>query len=110
MTQQEFEGMAMRTGTISTHLYDSIERLYMSDSDYHRHNNAMGIDEIKQNFVRRVYGGKYNTPKTILAKTIAELQRENRYALQGNITATKDVLDHHDKMIAYHTTIESKWK
>ena len=67
MTKQEFEKMAIRNNeTISTILYDAIERFYMSENHYHETHGS--IDETKQDFVKRVFNGKVNTPKTITIK------------------------------------------
>lgn len=108
MTRQEFETLAIREngGTISTTLYDTIERLYVSDNEYHAAHG--GADESKQEYVKRVFGGKVNTANSVLNKTIAEAQRENRYALQGNPSATKTRLDHMDALIAEHITWEAR--
>lgn len=110
MTHQEFTTLTMREGqSINTDLYQIVEYFYMSDNNYHRYNNPQGIDEDKQSFCKRVYGGKVNTAKTILAKTISESQKENRYALQGNASVTKTELDRHDRLIANQYTAISKW-
>lgn len=108
MTRQEFEALAIREngGAISAVLYDTIERYYMSDNHYHDAHG--GADESKQDFVKRVYGGKVNTAASILKKTIAEAQKENRYALQGNPSATKTRLDDMDRLIAEHITWEAR--
>ncbi len=106
MTKAEFENLAIRgNGTISGLLYDTIERFYMSENYYHEAHG--GINETKQEFVKRVYGGKVNTPKTILKKTIAESQKENRWCLRGNKTATKGRLDEMDLLIEEHLTWEA---
>lgn len=99
MTKQEFENLALRDGEkISWSLYEnSIERFYMSDNNYHRSHG--GVDESKQAFVKRVYGGKVNTAKTVALKTIAEAIRENRYCLLGT-SVTKADLDRMDRQIA----------
>lgn len=108
MTKQEFERLAIRgNATISCLLYNTIERFYMSENNYHAAHG--GIDETKQEFVKRVFGGKVNTPKTILNKIIAESQRENRWCLQGNSTATKDRLDHMDALIDEHYRYLAKY-
>ena len=101
MTKAEFEGLALRgNATISGLLYDTIERFYMSENDYHRYHG--GIYETKQEFVKRVFGGKVNTPKTVLRKITEESQRENRWCLRGNKSATKDRLDEMDALITEH--------
>lgn len=110
MTKQEFENLTIRNnGTINQYLYDTIERFYMSTNDYHRQSNTHGTDEDKQSFCKRVFGGKINTPKTILTKIIAESVKENNYALSGNKTADKAMLDHHATLIAEQYTTISKW-
>lgn len=111
MTKKEFEAMTMRAGarcsTISVLLFETIERYYMSRNYYHEAHG--GADETKQAFVKRVYGGKVNTPKTILEKTIKEAQRENRWCLQGTPTGNnKRELDRMDALIADQITWESK--
>lgn len=101
MMKSEFEAMALRGNeTIGQMMYDSIEHFYTSDNDYHKTHG--GVDESKQEFVKRVFGGKVNTPKTIAEKLAKESIAENRYALRGNDTATKTVLDEHDRLITQH--------
>lgn len=103
MTKQEFEKIAIRNGEeISQMLYDSIEHLYMSDNNYHEAHG--GVDETKQDFVRRVFGGKVNTSKSILKKTIAECRAENRYCLLGCPSVGEQDLLHMDKLIEEHLT------
>lgn len=110
MTKQEFDSLTMRNGsTINTRLYELIEQYYMSDNDYHYYNNPQHAEEDKQAFCKRVFVGKVNTAKTILAKIIAEQIRENNWCLRGNKTADKAMLDHHALLITEHTTIISKW-
>lgn len=105
MMKHEFEALALRgTATISRTLYDTIERYYMSGNCYHEAHG--GADESKQHFVKRVFGGKINTPKTILEKIIKEAQFENRWCLHGTST-TKAELDRMDYMIADQLTWES---
>lgn len=101
MNKQEFESMAMRNDTkIGVMMYESIEHFYMSDNQYHKYNG--GINETKQEFVKRVFGGKINTPKTITHKIATEAINENRYALTGNQSATKTRLDEMDNLILAH--------
>lgn len=102
MTKHEFEALAMREGeTISVSLYENtIELYYMSDNHYHEAHG--GINESKQEYVKRVFGGKVNTAKTICLKAIAEACRENCWCLRGNATATKAELDRMDRQIADH--------
>ena len=102
MMKSEFENLAIRNNaTISLPLYEVIERLYTSDNNYHQEHG--GINETKQEFVKRVFGGKVNTPKTILKKTIAEIIRENAWCLQGcNVSKTR--LDEMNTAIKEHYT------
>jgi hypothetical protein len=103
MKKSEFEALTLRNNAeIGAMMYDSIEHFYMSDNDYHRAHG--GIAESKQAFVKRVFGGKVNTPKTIARKIADEAIAENRYVLRGNEAATKTVLDTHDRLIAGHYT------
>lgn len=82
MLQSEFENLTLRGNThIPCVLYHEIEKFYVSDNDYARH---VGADkETKQQFVRRVFGGKVNTPASVARKIAAESIRENRYLLRG---------------------------
>lgn len=103
MMKQEFEALTLREGeTISGLLYESIERYYMSDNNYHQ--QFGGRNESKQDFCKRIFGGKHNTAKTILQKFTAEEIKENRWCLRGNPSATQDKLDHMDALIAEHAT------
>ena len=98
MNKQEFEKLAIRgDGTISTTLYEKIERYYMSDNRYHEAHG--GVDENKIDFIKRVFGGKINTPKTIVEKIAKESIKENRWCLQGNPSADKKRLDEMDARI-----------
>jgi len=100
MNKQEFEQLALRNNeTISPAIYDSIERFYMSNNDYHAYHG--GIEEDKQSFVKRVFNGKVNTPKTITKKLIAESIKSNRWCLQGH---NKQRLDEMDRQITEHYT------
>lgn len=108
MTKCEFETLAMRgNAEIGYMMYESIERFYMSDNHYHAAHG--GIDETKQDFVKRVFGGKVNTPKTIADKVAAEAIKENRWCLRGNPTATKDRLDNMDALIIEHYGVMFKY-
>ena len=110
MTKQEFESLAIRagSGSISGLLYDTIERYYMSENNYHAAHG--GIYENKRDFVKRVFGGKVNTPRSVLRKAIAEAQKENRWCLQGTRTGSdKRELDHMDALIAEHYTWLAKY-
>ena len=91
MLKHEFEKLALRgNATISNALYEAIEVFYMSDDFYHQRHG--GTQESKQDFVKRVFGGKVNTPLAIVKKITAEAIRENRYCLQGT-SITKSQLD-----------------
>ena len=108
MTKSEFEQLAIRNnaGTITFLLYETIERFYMSETEYHKTHG--GINETKQEFVKRVFGGKINTPKTILKKIIAESIRENTYCLHGT-SNTKTDYDRMNACIAeYYTWLASQ--
>ena len=105
MMKSEFETLAMRTGeTISPVLYDTIERMYTSENDYHAEHG--GIDESKTEFINRVFGGKVNTAKSILKKITAEVIRENRYCLTGCNVDDKR-LSEMDEIIKNHLKWES---
>lgn len=73
----------------------------MSENEYHQTHG--GIDETKQDFVKRVFGGKVNTPKTILEKIIAESIRENTWCLR-NTKNTKSDYDRMNTCIKEHYT------
>ena len=84
MMQSEFESLALRGGkSIGPMMYECIERYYTSENDYKAAHGIGGIYENKRDFVRRVFGGKVNTPKTIAEKIALEACRENRWALRG---------------------------
>lgn len=103
MMKHEFEALALRNNeTIGVEMYASIERFYLNDNDYHAAHG--GVEESKTDFVKRVFGGKVNTPKTIAEKIAAESIKENRWCLRGNDTATKDRLDEMDALILDHYT------
>lgn len=107
MTKTEFEKLAMRNDkSISGLLYERIENFYISENDYHAANG--GINESKQDFVKRVFGGKVNTPATIVKKTIIESQKENRYCLLG-IDITPERLAEMDYLIADHINTLAKY-
>lgn len=106
MMKSEFEALAIRgTDTISPVLYATIERMYNSDNDYHAAHG--GIYETKTEFVKRVFGGKVNTAKTILKKITAEAIKENRYALLG-CSVTKERLAEMDTAITAHLAWEAR--
>ena len=101
MEKAEFEALALRgSAKIGPEMYASIERFYMNDNDYHAAHG--GVNETKQEFVRRVFGGKVNTPNTIAAKIAAESIRENRWCLRGCPSVTKKRLDEMDALIEDH--------
>ncbi|SFR97113.1 hypothetical protein [Anaeromicropila populeti] len=78
MMKVEFERMTLRGNEeISSTLYDTIERFYMSQNDYHRVHG--GINETKEDFCKRVFGGKVNTAKTIAVKILKERISENEF-------------------------------
>lgn len=100
MNKAEFEKLAMRNDTkIGVLMYESIENFYMCDNQYHQFNG--GIDETKQEFVNRVFGGKINTPRTIAIKIANEAIKENRYALRSN-KAAQNRLEEMDNLIRNH--------
>lgn len=101
MTKQEFEKLAMRNDVpIGIMMYESIQLFYMSTNDYHRYHG--GIEETKQAFIKRVFGGKINTPKSISEKIAIEAINENRWCLRGNQSADKNRLDEMDNLIRNH--------
>jgi hypothetical protein len=107
MMKQEFEALAIRgSETISPVLYDTIERMYNSENEYHAMHG--GVDESKHDFVKRVFGGKVNTAKTILKKITEEVINENRYALRGCPSVTEERLAEMDAKIAEHLAWEAK--
>lgn len=100
MMKYEFERLAMRNNQeIGPEMYRSIEHFYNSENDYHAAHG--GIYEDKFDFVRRVFGGKVNTRKSIALKIAAESIRENRYALLGT-GVTEERLKEMDAMIMQH--------
>ena len=99
MLKQEFEQLAMRTGTITSRLYDAIESYYMSGSYYHQ--QFGGVDEDKYQFVKRVFGSKVNTPKSIMKKITAEAIRANRWCLR-NQNLTEQELKQMDERLTEH--------
>ena len=107
MMKHEFEALAIRgTETISPVLYGTIERMYNSDNEYHERHG--GVDESKHDFVKRVFGGKVNTAQSVLKKITAEVIRENRWALRGNLSATDARLAEMDAKIAEHLSWEAR--
>jgi hypothetical protein len=87
MMKAEFEALALRgNAEIGPLMYENIERFYTSENDYKAAHGIGGIYENKRDFVRRVFGGKVNTPKTIAEKIARESMKENRWALRGTPT------------------------
>jgi hypothetical protein len=105
MMKNEFEEMTIRSNeSISDTLYETIERFYMSENEYHRCHG--GINETKQEFVNRVFGGKVNTVKSIAKKVLLERISENTYCLNGCQSATKKRLDEMNLLLAEQTAWE----
>lgn len=101
MTREEFAELAVVDGAeISIYLFEAIDGFYMSDSLYHQQHG--GIEESKQDFVVRVFGGKVNSLDDIVAKITAEAVKENRWALRGNLSAPEPRLVEMDTLIADH--------
>ena len=100
MLKEEFEQLAMRGhGTITAMPYDAIESYYISDSYYHQ--QFGGQNENKFSFVKRVFGGKVNTPKSIMKKITAEAIRANRWCLR-NHNLTEQELKQMDERLTEH--------
>ena len=98
MMKSEFEALALRNdATIGPALYEAIERFYTSENDYHATHG--GLYETKQQFVKRVFGGKVNTPHSIAVKIAAESIRENRWFLTST---NEERLQEMDKAIKNH--------
>lgn len=80
MLKQEFERLAMKNDAeISDTIFATINRFYMCENNYHEENG--GTEETKSEFVKRVFGGKKNTEKTIALLMAAERIRENDYCV-----------------------------
>ena len=100
MMKSEFEALALRgNATIGNKMYEAIERFYLSENDYHAAHG--GLYETKQEFVKRVFGGKVNTPHSIAKKLAAESIKENRWALR-NGNASEEMLAAMDEAIETH--------
>lgn len=100
MEKAEFEALALRNNAqIGPTMYDAIERFYMADDEYHAAHG--GANETKQEFIKRVFGGKVNTPKTIAKKIAAESMRNNHWCLVGT-SVSKKRLDEMDTLIEEH--------
>jgi hypothetical protein len=101
MEKREFEALALRNNAeIGWLMYESIEKYYMSDSNYH--NIYGGRNESKQDFVKRVFGGKTNTPKTIAQKIADEAVKANNWTLNGNARMDKKTLEYQETLIREH--------
>ena len=109
MTLQELESLTMREGThLSPMAHEAAERYYMSDNVYHEQSNAHGIDETKQEFARRVFGGKVNTLRTFALKLVQESIRDNEYCLRGcRSHEDKAEMEHMNHLIADQLTWEA---
>ena len=106
MMKQEFEKLAMRGGVEISHmLYEDIERHYMNDDNRYRSYFGL-VGETKQDFVKRVFGGKINTPKTIAKKFADEEVRVHRFLLQN---ADNAELDHLERLIRTQIDRESTY-
>lgn len=100
MLKSEFEQLAIRgEDKIGFYLYRAIERYYMDDSEYHRLHG--GVNEDKRSFVKRVFGGKVNTTRSIVRKLIKEAIAANRWALQGT-RVTEKRLKEMDALLREH--------
>ncbi|MBQ1792439.1 MAG: hypothetical protein II008_19850 [Oscillospiraceae bacterium] len=100
MMKSEFEALALKgNAEIGPVMYQMIERFYTSENDYHAAHG--GLYETKQQFVKRVFGGKVNTPCSIAKKIAAESIRENRWALKGTCQSD-ETLTEMDKAITDH--------
>ena len=101
MLQEEFEQLAMRGhGTITARLYDAIESYYMSDSYYHQ--QFGGQNEDKFSFVKRVFGGKVNTPKSIMKKITAEAIRANRWCLRNHNLTEQELMQMDERLTDHY--------
>lgn len=109
MTLQELESLTMRNGQhLSQMAYEAADRFYMSENVYHEYNNPHGIDETKQEFARRVFGGKTNTIRTFALKLVQESIRDNEYCLRGIRThEDKKEMERMNRLIAEQDTWEA---
>jgi hypothetical protein len=106
MMKSELESLVMRDGIeLSQMAFEAAERYYMSDNYYHQSNNPHGAEETKQEFARRVFGGKVNTIRTFALKLVRESIKENRYCLSGCTIDAKE-MEHMDRLIVEQTTWE----
>lgn len=101
MLKSEFEQLALRKpgAKIGFYLYCVIEQYYMDDSEYHRLHG--GANEDKRSFVKRVFGGKVNTPRSIVRKLTKEAIAANRWDLQGT-RVTEERLKEMDAILHEH--------
>jgi hypothetical protein len=108
MMKSELEELTMRSGEeLPWMAFEAAERHYMSDNVYHERNNAHGIDETKQEFARRVFGGKVNTLRTFALKLVQEAIRENEYCLRGcRVHEDKAEMNRMSRLIAEQTAWE----
>ena len=103
MLKSEFERLALRgNATIGVYIYRAIERYYMSDDDYHRLHG--GLQEDKRNFVKRVFGGRVNTPRSITRKLTEESIRENRWFLRSH-NLPESRLKEMDRALRHHFAV-----
>jgi hypothetical protein len=94
MMQEEFKKLAGVRESVSSHIYAEVEDYYMSGK------------EDKQTFVKRIFGGINNTPRSIVRKMAEEACRINREALKYNAAATAEKLDKMDRSIlAYYSQL-----
>lgn len=101
MLKEEFEQLAMSGhGTITGGLYEAIERYYMSESYYYR--QFGGVNEDKYQFVKRVFGGKVNTPKSVMKKITAEAIRENRWCLRNHNLTEQELMQMDERLTEHY--------
>lgn len=108
MLKTELESLVMRNDeTLPQMAFEEVERYYMSANIYHQYNNPHGIEETKQEFAQRVFGGKVNTLRTFALKMVKESIKENEYCLRGNSThEDKEEMEHMSRLIAEQVTWE----
>lgn len=109
MTRQELESLTMRNGEqLSQMAHEAAEHFYMSDNAYHEHNNPHGIEETKQEFAKRVFGGKINTLRTFALKLVQESIKENEYCLRGcPVHEDAEEMNHMNRLIVEQDTWEA---
>ena len=108
MLRSELEALTMRNGEeLPQMAFESAERYYMSDNDFHKYNNPHGTAETKQEFARRVFGGKVNTLRTFTLKMVREAIRENEYCLRGcRVHENPEEIDRMNRRIVEQKTWE----